>query len=119
MQPIIIKYSGGKINIEIKKFNQEIHLSKNQKLYSNLCIVNNTCWKDDIHQTIKQGETNYYLMSKNEFVNLEEPIFTTDNKNTLIIQIVNVKTNTKNKKTIEKSQADKLVKTKDKITVEF
>ena len=100
MQPIIIKYSGGKINIEVKEFNQEIHLSKNQKLHGNSCIVNNTCWQD-IHQTIKLRESNYYLMSKNEFVNIEEPTLTTDYKNnTLIIQIVN-----------EKSQADKLVTT--------
>ena len=144
MQPIIIKYSGGKIDIEVKEFNQEIHLSKNQKLHGNSCIVNNTCWHEDIHQTIKLRESNYYLMSKNEFVNIEEPTLTTYYKNnTFIIQIVNVSTNIKKTKTIEKSQADTLVttqkqrarrqllksenknvspkqiKTKDKITVAF
>ena len=144
MQPIIIKYSYGKINIEVKEFNQEIYLSKNQKLHGSSCIVNNTCWHEDIHQTIKLRESNYYLMSKNEFVNIEEPTLTTYYKNnTFIIQIVNVSTNIKQTKTIEKSQADTLVttqkqrarrqllksenknvspkqiKTKDKITVAF
>ena len=144
MQPIIIKYNGGQISIEVKEFNQEINLSKNQKLYGNSCIVNNTCWHEDMNQTIKPKESNYYLMSKNEFVNIEEPTLTTEHKNNnLIIQIVNVSTTIKTRATPEKSQSDKLVitqkqrkrrqllksenknispnqiKTKDNITVEF
>ena len=30
MQPILIKYNGGKLNIEVKEFNQQINSSKNQ-----------------------------------------------------------------------------------------
>ena len=98
MQPIIIKYKSGQISIEVKEFNQEINLSKNQKLYGNSCIVNNTCWHEDMNQTIKPRGSNYYLMSKNEFVNIEEPTLTTEYKNNnLIIQIVNVSTTMKNK----------------------
>ena len=124
MQPIIIKYNSGKINIEVKEFNQEIHLSKNQKLNGHSCIVNNTCWNDDMHQTIKPRESNYYLMSKNEFVNIEEPTLTTKHKNnTLIIQIVNIYTNVKQKNRIIKSEnkhiSQNQMKTKDNIFVEF
>ena len=133
MQPIIIKYSYGKINIEVKEFNQEIYLSKNQKLHGSSCIVNNTCWHEDIHQTIKLRESNYYLMSKNEFVNIEEPTLTTDYKNnTFIIQIVNEKSQADTLVTTQKQRArrqllksenknvsPKQIKTKDKITVAF
>ena len=133
MQPIIIKYNSGKINIEVKEFNQEIHLSKNQKLNGHSCIVNNTCWNDDMHQTIKPRESNYYLMSKNEFVNIEEPTLTTDYKNnTLIIQIVNKKSQADTLVTTQKQRerrqllksenknvSPKQIKTKDKITVAF
>ena len=132
MQPIIITYRGGKINIEVKEVNQEIYLSKNPKLHGNSCIVNNTCWQD-IHQTIKLRESNYYLMSKNEFVNIEEPTLTTDYKNnTLIIQIVNEKSQADTLINTQKQQARRQLlksenknvplkqnKTKDKITVVF
>ena len=105
MKPIIIKYNSGTINIEVQEFNQQIHLSKNQKLHGNSCIVKNTCWGEDMHQTIKPRESNYYLISKNEFVNIEEPTLTTEYKNNnLIIQIVNVSTTMKTKTTNEKSR---------------
>ena len=89
MQPIIIRYNGGKINIEVKEFNQTIKLSRNPKVHGNSCIVNNTCWHEDMEQTIKPKEQNYYAMSNNEFVNTEEPSTTTKyNNNTLLIQII-------------------------------
>ena len=93
MQPTIINCNGGNKNIEVKEINQEVHLSTNQKLHGNSCIVNNTCWGEEMHQTIKPRESNHYLMSKHEFVNIEEPTITTEYKtNVLISQSVNVST---------------------------
>jgi hypothetical protein len=91
MQPIIIKYNGGKFNIEIKQFNQQINVCKNQKVDGNSCIVNNTCWYKGMIQTIKPGDCNYYLMSENDFINMEESQTTTEYTNqTLVIQIINI-----------------------------
>jgi hypothetical protein len=90
MHPIVIKYNGGKINIEIKQFKQHITLSRSPKVHGKSCIVENTCWNNDMIQTIKPGNCNYYLMSKNKFINIENPqISTEDTTNTLIIQIIN------------------------------
>jgi hypothetical protein len=102
MQPIIIKYNGGNLNIEIKQFNQQINLSKNQKVNGNSCIVNNTCWCKGMIQTIKPGDCNYYLMSENDFINIEESQTTTEYTNqTLILQIITVSIDRKTKHKIE------------------
>ena len=70
MQPIRIKYNGGKINTEVQEFNQQINLSRNPKVHGNSCIVNNTCWHEDMEQTIKRREYKYYLMSNNDLFNI-------------------------------------------------
>jgi hypothetical protein len=102
MQPIIIKYNGGKINIEIKQFNQQINVSKNQKVNGKSCIVNNTCWYKGMIQTIKPGDCNYYLMSENDCINIEESQTTTEYTNqTLILQIITVSIDRKTKHKIE------------------
>jgi hypothetical protein len=126
MQPIIIKYNGGKLNIEIKQFNQQINLCKNQKVNGNSCIVNNTCWYKGMIQTIKPGDCNYYLMSENDFINIETPqISTEDTRDKLIIQIINASINIKRKQKIETNKSENtnilqnLTKIKNNIYVEF
>jgi hypothetical protein len=107
MQPILIKYNGGKLNIEIKQFNQQINLCKNQKVNGNSCIVNNTCWYKGMIQTIKPGDCNYYLMSENDFINIETPqISTEDTRDKLIIQIINASINIKRKQKIETNKSE-------------
>ena len=65
---------------------------ENQKVHGNSCIVNNTCWHEDMEQTIKPREYTYYLMSNNEFANIEEPSTTTKyNNKTLVIQLISVR----------------------------
>jgi hypothetical protein len=126
MQPIIIKYNGGKLNIEIKQFNQQINVCKNQKVNGNSCIVNNTCWYKGMIQTIKPGDCNYYLMSENDFINIETPqISTEDTRDKLIIQIINASINIKRKQKIETNKSENtnilqnLTKSKNNIYVEF
>ena len=70
MQPVIIQYNRGKVNVEVKEFNPQLNVSRNQKLHGNSCIVNNTCWHEDMEQTIKRREYKYYLMSNNDLFNI-------------------------------------------------
>jgi hypothetical protein len=126
MQPIIIKYNGGKLNIEIKQFNQTINLSRSPKVYGQSCIIKSTRWHNDMTQTIKPGDCNYYLMSETDFINIETPqISTTDTHNKLIIQIINAGINIKQKINIEKLKSENInilqspAKIKNNIYVEF
>jgi hypothetical protein len=126
MQPIIIHYNGGKLNIEIKQFNQTINLSRHPKIHGQSCIVKNTCWHKDMTQTIKPGDCKYYLMSNNDFINIENPqISTEDTTDKLIIQVINASMNIKQKQHIEKILSEKTnilqnpTKIKSIIAVEF
>jgi hypothetical protein len=107
MQQIVIKYNGGKINIEIKQFKQHITLSRSPKVHGQSCIVENTCWHNDMIQTIKPGTCNYYLMSNNKFINIENPQISEDTNNTLIIQIINASGNIKQQLVHEKMKSAK------------
>jgi hypothetical protein len=110
MQPIIITYNGGKINIEIQQFNQRVNLSRSPKVHGQSCIVKNTCWHNDMIQTIKPGDCNYYLMSKTNFINIENPqISTEDTNNHLIIQIINASGNIKQQTVNEQIKSAKLL----------
>jgi hypothetical protein len=71
MQPIIIQYNGGKLNIEIKQFKQHITLFRSPKVHGQSCIVKNTCWHKDMTQPIKPGDCKYYLMSNTNFINMK------------------------------------------------
>ena len=109
MRSLSINYNGGNINIEVKEFNQHVSLSRNPKVHGNSCIVNNTCWHEDMEQTIKPREYNYYAMSNNEFVNTEELSTSTNyNNNTLLIQSISVSL-TITQTTLEKLNCEKLV----------
>ena len=109
MRSISINYNGGNITIEVQEFNQHVSLSRNPKVHGNACIVHNTCWHEDMEQTLKPREYNYYAMSNNEFVNTEEPATTTKyNNNTLLIQIISVSLNI-TQTTMEKLNYDILV----------
>ena len=102
MQSILINYTGGEINIEVKEFNQQINLSRNPKVHGNSCSVNSTCCDEDMEQTIKPREYTYDLMSNNEFVTIEEPSTTTNyNNTTLLIQVINVSLTITQQMTIE------------------
>jgi hypothetical protein len=61
-------------------------------------------------QTIKPGDCNYYLMSKNNFINIENPqISTEDTNNNLIIQIINASVTIKQQIVNEKTKSAKLL----------
>jgi hypothetical protein len=117
MQTVIIQYNGGKSTIEFKQFNQTINLSRNLKIHGQACIVKNTTWQD-MTQTIKPGNYNYYLMSNNKFINcIEHPPLSEDTTDKLIIQIVNVSKNLKQYKHLKPLQPDNnnILKSSNKI----
>jgi hypothetical protein len=105
MQPIIINYNGGKINIEFKQFNQTINLSRKPIIHGQACIIESTSWQKT--QTIKPGNYNYYLMSNNNFINIDYPQISEDITDKLIIQIINASKNIKQQPVQEKIQSAK------------
>jgi 3-methyladenine DNA glycosylase Mpg len=77
-------------------------------------------------QTIKPGDCNYYLMSNNNCINIENPqISTEDTPDKLIIQVINVSRNLKQNEQIKAIKPKTInilkgpTKIKSHISVEF